>query len=89
MVEDVQSATAVPNAQVSRRHERNTMSIGDKASNKAQELAGKGKEAAGDLTDNRDLKAEGQADQTEGKAKQAGEKLKDAAGDAKEAITGH
>jgi uncharacterized protein YjbJ (UPF0337 family) len=65
------------------------MGIADKANNKAEELAGKGKEAAGDLTDNRDLKAEGQADQSSGKAKQAGEKLKDAASDAKGAITGN
>ncbi len=65
------------------------MGIADKASNKAEELGGKGKEAAGDLTDNPDLKAEGQADQSSGKAKQAGEKLKDAASDAKGAITGN
>jgi uncharacterized protein YjbJ (UPF0337 family) len=50
----------------------------DKMKDKAEELAGKGKEAVGDATDNRDLQAEGQADQTKGNLKQAGEKVKDA-----------
>ncbi|KQS68327.1 CsbD family protein [Modestobacter sp. Leaf380] len=53
------------------------MSAMDKIKNKAEELIGQGKEAAGDATDNRDLKAEGQADQASGNAKQAGEKVKD------------
>jgi uncharacterized protein YjbJ (UPF0337 family) len=50
----------------------------DKMKNKAEELAGEGKEAVGDATDNRDLQAEGKADQTKGNLKQAGEKVKDA-----------
>lgn len=50
----------------------------DKIKNKAEELSGKGKEAVGDATDNRDLQAEGQADQVSGSLKQAGEKVKDA-----------
>jgi uncharacterized protein YjbJ (UPF0337 family) len=49
----------------------------DKAKNKVEELGGKGKEAVGDATDNRDLQAEGKADQTKGNLKQAGEKVKD------------
>jgi uncharacterized protein YjbJ (UPF0337 family) len=49
----------------------------DKMKNKAEELGGKGKEAVGEATDNRDLQAEGQADQTKGNLKQAGEKVKD------------
>jgi uncharacterized protein YjbJ (UPF0337 family) len=49
----------------------------DKMKNKAEELGGKGKEAVGDATDNRDLQAEGKADQTKGNLKQAGEKVKD------------
>jgi uncharacterized protein YjbJ (UPF0337 family) len=49
----------------------------DKMKNKAQELGGKGKEAVGDATDNRDLQAEGEADQAKGNLKQAGEKVKD------------
>jgi uncharacterized protein YjbJ (UPF0337 family) len=49
----------------------------DKMKNKAEELGGKGKEAVGDATDNRDLEAEGKSDQTKGNLKQAGEKVKD------------
>jgi uncharacterized protein YjbJ (UPF0337 family) len=49
----------------------------DKAKNKAEELGGKGKEAVGDATDNRDLQAEGKADKASGNLKQAGEKVKD------------
>ena len=49
----------------------------DKMKNKAEELGGKGKEAVGEATDDRDLKAEGQADQASGNLKQAGEKVKD------------
>ena len=50
----------------------------DKMKNKAEELGGKGKEAVGEATDNRDLEAEGKADQASGNLKQAGEKVKDA-----------
>ena len=39
---------------------------------------GRVKEAAGDLTGDRELQAEGQKDQTAGSLKQAGEKVKDA-----------
>lgn len=53
------------------------MSGMDKMKNKAEELAGQGKEAAGKATGNRDLEAEGHADQAAGNAKQAGEKVKD------------
>ena len=53
------------------------MSAVDKIKNKAEELGGKGKEATGEATGNRDLQAEGQADQVSGNAKQAGEKVKD------------
>ena len=49
----------------------------DKMENKAEELTGKGKEAAGDATGDRDLQAEGKADQTTGNLKQAGEKVKE------------
>jgi uncharacterized protein YjbJ (UPF0337 family) len=55
----------------------NAMSLGDKASNKAEELKGKGKEAAGQATDDDELKAEGKTDQAKGNLKQAGEKIKD------------
>jgi uncharacterized protein YjbJ (UPF0337 family) len=54
-----------------------TMSGVDKMKNKAEELGGKGKEAVGEATGDRDLEAEGKADQTSGNIKQAGEKIKD------------
>ena len=54
------------------------MGADDKIENKTEELTGKVKETAGDATDDRDLQAEGQADQTKGNLKQAGEKIKDA-----------
>ncbi|MGY1639949.1 CsbD family protein [Geodermatophilus sp. SYSU D00703] len=54
------------------------MSGVDKAKNKVEELSGRGKEAVGDATDNRDLQAEGKADKVSGNLKQAGEKVKDA-----------
>lgn len=62
------------------------MGMADKAKNTAEDLGGKAKEAAGKVTDNERLEAEGQADQVEADAKQRGEKLKDAASDAKDAF---
>lgn len=64
------------------------MSSEDKVSNKAEELKGRAKEWAGDKTHDRDLEAEGSADQSSAKAKQAGEHLKDAVRNAKDAVTG-
>ncbi|SDL16300.1 CsbD-like [Cryobacterium psychrotolerans] len=54
------------------------MGADDKIKNAAQDLAGKGKEAAGRVTDNERLEAEGNADQAEAKAKKVGEDVKDA-----------
>jgi uncharacterized protein YjbJ (UPF0337 family) len=54
------------------------MGTDDKIENKTEELTGKAKEAAGEASGDRDLQAEGQADQTKGNLKQAGEKVKDA-----------
>ena len=54
------------------------MGTDDKIDNKADELKGKVKEGIGAATDDRDLEAEGQADQVKGNLKQAGEKIKDA-----------
>ncbi|MCW2747860.1 MAG: CsbD-like protein [Nocardioidaceae bacterium] len=54
------------------------MGIVDKAKNAAEKAVGKGKEEVGEHTDNRDLQAEGQADQTKGSLKDAGENVKDA-----------
>ncbi len=53
------------------------MGLADKAENKAEEVKGKGKEAAGRATDDDELKAEGKTDQAKGNLKQAGEKVKD------------
>lgn len=58
------------------------MGMGDKIKNAAEEAKGKAKEALGDVTDNRDLQAEGQADQLKADAKQVGENVQDAWKDA-------
>jgi uncharacterized protein YjbJ (UPF0337 family) len=58
--------------------EGDRMGTDDKIDNKADELKGKVKEGVGDATGDRDLQAEGQADQAKGNLKQAGEKIKDA-----------
>jgi len=60
----------------------------DKASNITEDLGGKAKEAAGKLTDNERLEAEGQMDQTKADVKQRGEQLKDAGEDVKDAFRG-
>ncbi|MGA3221541.1 MAG: CsbD family protein [Acidimicrobiales bacterium] len=54
------------------------MATTDKAKNTAEQAKGKLKEAAGEITGNDDLRAEGKADQTKANLKQAGEKVKDA-----------
>ena len=61
------------------------MGLGDKISNKAQEVVGKVKEGIGEATGNADMKADGHKDQAAAKAKQVGENVKDAAKD----ITGN
>lgn len=48
----------------------------------ADDMKGRAKEAAGDLTDNDDLKNEGKTDRASGKAKGMVEDLKDKAEDA-------
>lgn len=53
------------------------MGAEDKAADKAKEVKGKVKKAAGKTVGNPRLEAEGRADQTEGNLKQAGEKVKD------------
>jgi uncharacterized protein YjbJ (UPF0337 family) len=54
------------------------MGVDDKARNLGEDAAGKAKEAAGKLTDDERLEAEGKADQFSADVKQAGEKVKDA-----------
>jgi uncharacterized protein YjbJ (UPF0337 family) len=50
----------------------------DKAKDKAQEVKGHVKEAAGKAINDRSLEAEGKGDKVSGNLKQAGEKVKDA-----------
>jgi uncharacterized protein YjbJ (UPF0337 family) len=50
----------------------------DKITNKIQGFKGYVKEKVGGATDNKQLRAEGQNDQSKSNLKQAGEKLKDA-----------
>lgn len=50
----------------------------DKMKHQGEELGGKAKEAAGKLTDNEELEAEGRVDQTKANLKQAGDEAKDA-----------
>ncbi len=62
------------------------MGIDDKTENKAEDLKGRAKEAAGSITGDDEMKNEGRADQAESSVKQAGEKAKDAVGDIKDAF---
>jgi uncharacterized protein YjbJ (UPF0337 family) len=50
----------------------------DKVSNKAQDLGGRAKEAAGSLTGDDKMREEGRTDQAKAAIKDAGEHLKDA-----------
>ncbi len=52
----------------------------DQAKGKAKDIGGKLKEEAGDATNNKDMKREGQADQAEGKVQKG-------VGDAKEKLS--
>lgn len=61
------------------------MGFADKAKNAAEDLVGKGKEAVGGATNDRDLQAEGKKDQASSSVKDAGENVKDAAGNVKDA----
>jgi uncharacterized protein YjbJ (UPF0337 family) len=54
------------------------MGTTDKIKNEGQDLMGKAKEKVGEATDDRDLEAQGRADQTKANLKQAGENVKDA-----------
>lgn len=62
------------------------MGTDDKISNKAEELKGKVKQGAGDVTGDEELRAEGEADETKSHFKQAGERVKDAAKNVKDAF---
>jgi uncharacterized protein YjbJ (UPF0337 family) len=75
-------------AEPDRRNENREvlMGIGDKAKNKAEELAGKAKAGVGDATDNRDLEAEGRMQESKADVKQAGENMKDTGDDVADAL---
>lgn len=53
------------------------MGMDDKIKNAAEDLKGKGKEAAGKMTDNERLEAEGKIDQAKAGAKKTVEDVKD------------
>jgi uncharacterized protein YjbJ (UPF0337 family) len=54
------------------------VSATDKAKNKVEDLAGKAKEAVGNVTGDKRTRDEGRADQSKSSLKDAGEKVKDA-----------
>lgn len=56
------------------------MANDDQTEGKAKDIGGKVKEEAGDLTNNKDMKREGQADQAEGKVQKG-------VGDAKDKLS--
>jgi uncharacterized protein YjbJ (UPF0337 family) len=62
------------------------MGFTDKAKDKAEELAGKAKAAAGDATDNPDLEAEGRMQESKADVKQAAENVKDSGDDVADAL---
>lgn len=65
------------------------MGVQDKFENKAEELKGRAKEAAGSATGDEDLKNEGQADQASSSVKKGAEKIKDKANELVDKITGN
>lgn len=62
------------------------MGLGDKVSNKGEDLGGKAKEGTGKATGNESLEAEGKGDQASASVKGGVEKVKDAASDVKDAF---
>ncbi|GAB05769.1 CsbD family protein [Gordonia amarae] len=64
------------------------MAVEDKFGNKAEELKGRAKEAAGAAVGDDDLRDEGKADQASSAVKKAGEKVKDKANELAEKVTG-
>ncbi|HEX3542028.1 MAG TPA: CsbD family protein [Acidimicrobiales bacterium] len=63
------------------------MSTEDKIQNKAQDIKGNVKEAAGKATGNERLEGEGKGDQVASQAKGVGEKIKDTGSALKDAVT--
>ena len=65
------------------------MSLSDKISNKAEELGGKAKETAGEVTGDQELANEGRADQAMAAVKDGVEKVKDAVGGVVDSVAKH
>ncbi|SIR98421.1 CsbD family protein [Williamsia sterculiae] len=69
------------------------MGISDDAKNKAEDLKGRGKEAAGSLSGDDNLKNEGKGDQASAEGKQkltdAADAVKGKVDDVKDKLTGH
>jgi uncharacterized protein YjbJ (UPF0337 family) len=63
------------------------MGLGDKISNKAEDLKGHGKETAGKATGDENLEAEGKGDQASSSLKDGVEHVKDAGKDIKDGLT--
>ena len=62
------------------------MGLGDKLSNATDKVVGDAKDKVGGATGDRNLQAEGKAQNAEGHVKQAGENVKDALKDAKDGL---
>ena len=62
------------------------MGLGDKISNKKEDLGGKAKEGTGKATGDERLEGEGKGDQASASAKDGVEKVKDAGKDVKDAF---
>ena len=67
----------------------NTMGLDDKIKNAAEDATGKAKEAAGDATNNDQLKGEGKTDQAKASVKDAAENAKDKISEGINKITGN
>ncbi|SFR24098.1 Uncharacterized conserved protein YjbJ, UPF0337 family [Lentzea waywayandensis] len=65
------------------------MSLSDKIGNKAEELGGKAKETAGEVTGDEQLANEGRADQAKAAVKEGVEKVKDAVGGVVDSVAKH
>ncbi|MFD9702366.1 CsbD family protein [Lentzea sp. NPDC059081] len=65
------------------------MSLSDKIGNKAEELGGKAKETAGEVTGDEQLADEGRADQAKAALKDGVEKVKDAVGGVVDSVAKH
>lgn len=65
------------------------MGFSDKVNNKAEDLSGKAKETAGDVTGDDQLKSEGKSDQLSAAVKDGVESVKDAASNIKDKLSGN